>query len=135
MKKTGILKERDMDSTEIKEDSLMDLMFNLDTHVQNQHNYIADLPVDIFLCHIKSILGYKIIITDKNEYMAKSIYAFSDDDFFLFRVLEGSRIEFIKTPYLRQWRIFYEKYITQGKSISAFLSAVNLELFNMKTFE
>ncbi|KAI5154341.1 hypothetical protein ENBRE01_3363 [Enteropsectra breve] len=84
------------------------------------------------LFYLKTILGYKII-WKRNTVLLRSVYAFSEEDVFEMEIHEN-RIVIKNTDYLSEWTDFFNTYIVNGRSYSAFFAAVTLELFNRKTF-
>ncbi|ORD94587.1 hypothetical protein ECANGB1_458 [Enterospora canceri] len=124
-KEDGVLKEKQPETE--KKNALFDLVFRTEEKESQPPQ-----PKNDLLLYLKNILGYKITLLKDNTFMLTSIYAFTKDDYFCVEV-KNSRMSFLSTPFLRQWKEHYVKYVTDGSSISAFLAAVNLELFNMKT--
>ena len=130
MTKRNVLKEK-----EITERELYIMSFDQEK-IENTHNKIvSNMEFDTLLLTIKTILGYKITMLKENTFLLKSVYAYTDDDVFCIRLTENNSLHFVDSSYLREWAIEYKKYVVQGKSISAFLSAVNLNLFERKTFD
>ena len=79
--------------------------------------------------YLKGIFGYKIV-KDKEFLILKSIHATSDNDIFKFRIVNKNRIQIVETEYFKRWEYLYRHYLVEKQSISAFIAAVTLELFN-----
>lgn len=82
---------------------------------------------------IQSLLGFEIIIKNKTL-IFRSIYAFNEDEFFIFE-FENENFKLIENEYLKEFRKEVELYILKGKSLPAFLGFVTLELYGQKTMQ
>ena len=126
-------------STKKKEDTIenqIDFLIYYPEKIEQSHSATAaDTNVEDLLVKLKSILGYKIRMLDHNIFLFKSVYAYTDDDVFCIRITKNNMLQVIKTSYLQEWIKEYDKYVVRGKSICAFLSAVNLELFHRNTVD
>ena len=120
-------------------DSLQLLTFYPEERKRYHKNNIRKVDVESLLVAIKNIFGYKVEMIRKDLLMIRSIYAFTEDDVFWIRLKEdgnGSfKLKLEHTSYVDEWREEYERYIIGRRSLSAFLCAVSLKLFETKTFD
>lgn len=133
MKRNDILQEKE--TKDVSENDLNILMFHPEKIEKAHNEVVAELNMEQLLLKLKTILGYKIVLLKDNTLLFKSVYAYTDDDVFCIRITKNNMLQFIKTSYLQEWQNEYEKYVLRGKSICAFLSAVNLELFSRNTID
>lgn len=80
-----------------------------------------------------NIFGYEVELKEK-RIILRSIYAFDEEDVFILQISErGIGVE--SNGYLKKFEKERTIYLDKGRSISAFLSAVTLSLFEQNTFQ
>lgn len=80
-----------------------------------------------------NIFGYEVELRDQ-KILLRSIYAFDEEDVFILQISERT-IGVESNSYLKKFEKEKMIYLDKGRSISAFLSAVTLSLFEQKTFQ
>lgn len=80
------------------------------------------------------LFGYEVSIQG-NKILLRSLYAFDEEDTISLILDEKGSISVEENAFIKRMERERKIYLDQGSSLSAFLSAVTLHLFNQKTFQ
>ncbi|KAI5184428.1 hypothetical protein NEHOM01_0173 [Nematocida homosporus] len=80
------------------------------------------------------IFGYEITIQG-NRILLRSLFAFDEEDIITLLISETGKIAVEGSPFVKKMDKEKNIYLDKGGSISAFLSAITLTLFDQKTFQ
>lgn len=84
---------------------------------------------------VNSVLGYELHISENNKKItARSMYSFDENDCVDF-LMNETRFDFIPNEFTDTYSKEIDQFIIKGKSVSAFLAHVTLDLFGQTTFQ
>lgn len=83
---------------------------------------------------VSALLGYEFDIVDKNKIVLHSMYSFSEDDCFIFG-LENNHFNLTRNQFTETYPKEIDAFILKGRSVSAFLAHVTLDLFGQNTLQ
>merc|ERR1712131_104178 len=76
------------------------IMFFQDEIMEKQTQFTQNISEKEMSQKVKTIFGFKMFMLDESTLCLKSIYAFTDDDVFCFKLGDNNTITLLKTPYL-----------------------------------
>lgn len=82
---------------------------------------------------VTTLFGYSIAF-NRNRIHLTSIYAFDEEDRIEMEVKDGGEIEIEENEFAKRWKGEKGIYLERGRSVSSFLSAITLSLFEKSTF-
>lgn len=82
---------------------------------------------------INRLTGYRVDMMGGKEYKLINIYSDSIDDHLLFEEAPDGDLQLMETDFSLSWKSLIKRYLQEGNSLPAFLSAITLELYNRTT--
>ncbi|KAF4518481.1 hypothetical protein B566_EDAN006486 [Ephemera danica] len=104
----------------------------LETKAQRYVDYFKKSSSN-FRSAIYLLFGYKTDGLADDTYRLTSLYAEREEDYLLFKILEGDSIELVQTAFSDTIPELIRTYLEEQHSAPAFLSALTLDLFSRTT--
>lgn len=83
---------------------------------------------------ISGLFGYKMDIIDNKKIILRSMYSFDEDDCFIFESEQNS-FSMMPSSFTENYRKEIDTFVVKGRSVSAFLAHVTLDLFSQNTLQ